>query len=284
MLVPVVLHYFVFRYIPMYGVVIAFKDFNLFDGIWGSRWVGLQWFRIMFSDRNFFNILFNSFKFSLTSLVVGFPFPIIFALLLNELTVRRFKKAIQTITYLPHFFSWVICGGLVIQLLGYRGPVNNLLRALNVEPVYFFIRFETFFPVYITSGIWKNFGWGSILYLAALSNINPELYEAAYVDGAGRIRQTWHVTLPGIKTVITILLILRCGDILDVGFDQLYILSSDIIRSSTDVFSTYIYRVGIRGGAYSYTAAIGLWRSAVELVLIIVANRIAKLVGESGIW
>lgn len=284
MLIPGIIWFFVFRYLPIYGIVAAFQDYNLYDGYFGSPWVGFQWFKIMFNDPNFFRILFNTLKFSIASLVFGFPFPIIFAILLNELGGRRYKKFVQTVTYLPHFFTWVVCGGLVIQFLSWNGPVNTFLANLGVKKFNFLSHAQFFLPIYVLSGIWKSFGWASIIYLAAITGINPELYEAATVDGAGRFRQAWHVTIPGIKHIMAISLILQSGNILRVGFEQIFILSSDIIRSSTDVFATYVYRVGILQGAYSYTAAIGLWQAVVGVILVVMTNRFAKLVGETGIW
>ncbi len=284
MLLPVIGYYLVFHYYPMYGLVIAFKDFRLTKGIHGSDWVGFQWFTVMFRDPRFFRILFNTLKFSLSSLLFGFPAPIIFALFLNEIVRSRYRRFIQTVTYLPHFFSWAVCGGLVISVLSLSGPVNGFLRLVGAEPRYFLAEAASFLPIYVGSNIWKNFGWGSIIYLAAISSIDPQLYEAAIMDGAGRFRQMIGITIPSVKHIVVITFILSVGNILDVGFTQIYILSSDIIRSSTDVFSTYIYRVGIRGGAYSYTTAIGLWQSLVAGILILLTNKLAHWLGEEGIW
>ncbi len=284
MLVPVLIYYLAFQYLPLFGVAIAFQDYNIFDGFRGSEWVGFQWFRILFDDPNFLTLILNTLKFSLLRLILQFPIPIFFALFLNELRTGSYKKAIQTVTYLPHFFSWAICGAIVISFLSFSGPINSLRQSLGHEPIPFLLRISTFTPVYVISGIWKDFGWGSIIYLAAISGVNPELYEAAYMDGATRLQRALHITVPSIRHIIVITLILRCGDMLGVGFDQMYILAPDMLRSSTDILSTYIFRVGIRGGAYSYTAAIGLFRSIVDVTLIVITNRIAKSLGESGVW
>jgi putative aldouronate transport system permease protein len=269
----------------MYGLVIAFKDFRLAKGIFGSSWIGFQQFRKLFSNPSFFSILRNTLLLNVYSLVFGFPAPIILALLINEVRSTLFKRINQSILYLPHFISWVVLAGIFIQMLSpSTGVINLVLTAVGMKPVYFMA--DTFWwpVVFIISGIWAGAGWGSIIYLAAISGIDPQLYEAARIDGANKLAQIWHITLPGIKNTIALLLILRMGSMMDVGFEHIFNLQNPAVYEVADVISTYVYRVGIQGAQYSYTTAIGLFQSAVSLVLVVCANKITRALGENSLW
>jgi putative aldouronate transport system permease protein len=277
--------YIVFKYIPMYGAVIAFKDFKIGLGIGGSKWVGLQQFSRLFRTPDFFKILKNTLLLNVYALVFGFPVPILLAILLNEVRSPLFKRLNQSILYLPHFISWVVLAGIFIQMLSpSTGVVNLILKALGFTPVYFMAS-KFWWPVmFVVSGIWQGAGWGSIIYLAAVSAIDPELYEAARIDGAGKFGQIWHITLPGIKATIAIMLILRMGSMMDVGFEHIYNLQNSAVYDVADVISTYVYRVGIMGAQYSYTTAIGLFQSVISLVLVVTTNKITRMMGENSLW
>lgn len=283
MILPGVLYFIIFKYIPFGGSVIAFQDYNVFQGITGSKFVGLKHFENLFTYPEFYRILRNTLLISIYKLVFGFPAPIILALLLNEVKQMFFKRTIQTIIYLPHFLSWVIVGGLVINLLSPNyGVVNEIIKAMGKEPIFFMQEPSYFRTILVTSGIWKEVGWSTIIYLAALAGINPELYEAAEVDGAGRFRQAMSITLPSMLPTIVILLLLRIGDILDLGFEQVYMFLNPLVRETGEIIDTYIYTVGLMGSQFSYTTAIGLFKSVVGFVLIIGANQLSKkLTGNS---
>lgn len=285
LLLPVVAYFLIFKYSPLYGELIAFKSFRLADGIWGSEWVGLKHFRTMFQTSDFYRILGNTLLLNLYSLVFAFPAPILLALLLNEVRREWFKRIIQNLLYLPHFISWVILGMIVIGLLSpSTGFINYVLKLLGFSPIYF-MGSTTWWPVvYIGSSIWREAGFGTILYLAAMTSIDPHLYEAAKMDGAGRLRQTWHVTLPGIRSTIALLLVLRMGSMMDVGFEQVYVLQNNMVSNVANVMSTYIYRVGIQNLQYSYTTAINLFQSLVGLILVVSVNKIIRAMGERGLW
>lgn len=285
LIIPVLIHLLIFRYGPMYGIVMGFKDYKIGDGIWGSKWVGLKHFRTLFNSYDFYLILRNSLLLNIYSVIFQFPIPIILALMLNEVRNAHFKKTVQSILYLPHFLSWVILAGIIMQMLSpSTGIVNSFIKFFGGEPIYFLADKFWWVVTYIVSGIWKESGWGTIIYLAAISNVDPQLYEAAYIDGANKWRQTWHITLPAIKPTIVILLILRMGSMISVGFDQIYLLSNSYVREVSEVFSTYTYRMGIQNIQYSYTTAIGLFQSVVNLVLLTGTNYIARKSGEQGIW
>jgi len=285
LIIPIMIYILIFRYGPMYGVVIAFKDYRIGDGIWGSTWVGLKHFIRLFKSYEFYQILRNSLLLNVYSVVFQFPVPIVLALMLNEVKNRYFKRTVQSILYLPHFLSWVILGGIVIQMVSpSTGIVNTIIKAFGREPIYFMSSKIWWVIIYIVSGIWKEAGWGSIIYLAAISNVDPELYEAAYIDGANKWRQTWHITLPAIKPTIVILLIMRMGSMISVGFDQIYVLSNDYVREVSEVFATYTYRMGIQNVQYSYTSAIGLFQSVVNFIMLLGTNFLAHRMGEQGIW
>ncbi|WP_248927492.1 ABC transporter permease [Paenibacillus hamazuiensis] len=277
MIAPGLLFFVVFKYIPLAGSVIAFQDYSPFGGIAGSPFVGFKHFSELFSYEEFFLVLRNTLVISLYQLIFGFPAPIVLALLLNEVGKALFKRVTQTVLYIPHFLSWVIVGGMVISLLAPdTGLVNRVLAAFGTEKIFFMQEPSFFRSIVVVSGIWKEVGWGTIIYLAALTGINPELYEAAEVDGAGKLRQVFSITLPALMPTIMVLLLLKIGHVLDLGFEQIYVLLNPLVRVSGDILDTYIYRVGLLGGQYSYTTAVGLFKSVVGLVLILGANAISK--------
>lgn len=277
--------FIIFRYIPMTNIVMAFQDYNLFKGVWDSPWVGLKWFKQAFSSRDFYNALRNTFMLNTLDLVVSFPAAIILALLLNELAFRRYKRITQVIAYLPHFLSWIIVSGMVKQLLAPQtGVINMALGELGIGPIDFLTDNILWVVTYVLTGLWKDIGWNTIIFLAAITNINVELYEAAEVDGAGRLRKIWHVTLPGIRSTIIVLLIMNLGRILGIELDRPYAMGNDLVRSVADVISTLVYRVGIRSFQFSLTAAIGLFQSVVCVIFLSAANALAKRFGERGIW
>ena len=285
MLVLPLVFFAVFRYVPMTNIVIAFKDYNIFSGVWDSPWVGWKWFGQAFQSRDFYNALRNTLFLNILDLIMGFPAPIILAILLNELSFKRFKKITQTVIYLPHFLSWIIVAGIAVQLFAPSGGVVNImLGKMGFGPVDFLMKNGLWIGTYISLGVWKEMGWGTIIYLAAITGINPELYEAAEVDGAGRWRKIWHVTLPGIRSTIVVLLIMNMGRILGSEFDRPYAMVNPTIMRVADVISTLVYRVGIRSSQFSLTAAIGLFQSVVCVVFLVAANALAKKAGERGIW
>jgi len=269
----------VFNYLPMYGVQIAFKDFIIKRGIIGSEWVGFEHFAKMFGDRVFFRVLFNTLYLSALSMVVVFPLTIIFALMMNEVRNERFKRVSQTVTYLPHFLSWVVVGGFVYQILSpSTGIVNAILVKLGVfeKPLYFMIQKNLFVPIYLITSIWKELGWSIIIYLAAIAGIDPSLYESAVIDGATRFRKVLHITLPCIMPTISTMLILRLGSLINVGFDPIFNLYNPATYDVADVISTYVYRRGLVEMKYDYTAAIGLFQNVVGLALVLTGNWISR--------
>ncbi|TCL54228.1 carbohydrate ABC transporter membrane protein 1 (CUT1 family) [Hydrogenispora ethanolica] len=277
--------FLVFKYVPMYGVTIAFKDFNLFQGILKSPWVGWDVFKEVFSMPEFYRALRNTAMLNLLDLIVGFPAPIILAILLNEIRMNWFKRTAQTILYLPYFLSWIIIGGIVTQLLAPQsGLVNIFFKSLGMLPVPFLTEKWHWLLTYCLVGVWQSSGWGTIIYLAAITSINHELYDAAEVDGAGRLRRIWHITLPGIKNTIIILLILNLGRILTLTFDRPYIIGNSYVIEFSDVLSTFVYRVGLQSMRYSLATAVGLFQSAVGMIFLLVTNFIANKCGEEGIW
>lgn len=285
LLIPCIVYFIVFNYVPMYGIVIAFKDFNFAKGIMGSKWIGLANFKYMFQLGDFYQVLWNSLYLSLLRLVFGFPFPIILALMINEIRQEKLKRVSQTLIYLPHFISWVVVGGIIIQFLSPTwGAVNMVIKSMGHQPIFFMGQTQYFRPIVVISSIWKESGWGTILYLAAISGINPELYEAAVVDGAGRLKRMWHVTLPCIRSTIVILLILNMGRLMSNGFEQIFVLQNSMNLPVSEVFETYTYRIGLLGGRFSFSTTVGLFTSLVGLVLLLISNSISRLLGEEGVW
>ncbi len=286
MLLPVVLFYVIFKYLPMGGEIIAFKDYRFTDGILGSKWAGFKHFELLFQSADFWRILRNTLLLNVYSLVFGFPVPIVLALLLNEVRREWYKRLVQNFLYVPHFISWVVLGGILVAMLSPSTGIVNLIlnKVFGIDPIYFMAS-STWWPVmYTLSGIWREAGWGTILYLAAMASIDTQLYEAAKIDGANKLRQIWHVTLPGIRSTIAILLILRMGSMMDVGLEQILVLQNSSVLDVADVISSYVYRVGLQNMNYSYTTAIGLFQSIVGLILIVSVNRIIKKSGERGLW
>ncbi|OAS17039.1 ABC transporter permease [Paenibacillus oryzisoli] len=285
LLIPAVVYFLIFNYVPMYGIIIAFKDFNFSKGIVGSPWIGFENFRYMFGLSDFYTVFWNSLYLSFLRLVFGFPFPILLALLLNEMRNRTYQRITQTIIYLPHFISWVVIGGILVNFLSPSwGVVNIFLKQFGFEPVFFLADTNYFRPLVILSSMWKESGWESILYLAAMVGINTELYEAASIDGANRFQRILYVTLPGIKSTIIILLILRLGHIMGNGFEQIFVLQNPLNLSVSEVFETYVYRVGLIGGRFSFGTTVGLFTSVIGLIFLLASNGIAKWMKEDGIW
>ena len=276
LLLPALVIFVLFRYIPMAGIVIAFKKYTIAGGLFGSPWVGFTYFERLFDSEKFYQVLWNSIRISFLKIAIGFPGPIIFALLLNEVRQVAWKKSFQTISYLPHFVSWVVVGGIVRDVLSVHGVVNGMIGFFGAEPRLFLQEMHSFLPIVITSMIWKNIGWGSIIYLAAITSIDPDLYEAAEIDGAGRVRRMWHITLPSITHVIIILFLLRIGNILEAGFDQIFNLYNPLVYDVADIIDTYVYREGISGFQYSLTAAASLFQNVVGLMLLLMVNVVTR--------
>lgn len=285
LLLPGLIYFAVFRYWPMWGARIAFKDFVPFLGIDGSPWVGLRHFEDFFTNPDFPRLLSNTLILAALSLLVAFPLTIIMALLLNELRMQIYKRTIQTLVYIPHFLSWTIVASLSYLLLAMDvGPLFTGLNNLMGTNIDFLANPDWFRPIIVAQEIWKNTGWGTIIFLAALATVDQEQYEAAVIDGAGRFQRVWHITLPNIRGVIVILLILQIGQILNTGFEQIYLMSNSLNRTVADVFDTYVYFVGITQGAYSYSTAVGLFKALVGVVLIFGANSLAKRFNQSGLF
>ncbi|RCW46414.1 ABC transporter permease [Paenibacillus prosopidis] len=285
MIFPGLLVFLVFKYVPMFGVFIAFKNYSPFRGVWKSEWIGLENFVRLFSENDFLLLLKNTLYLNLLDTFIAFPFTILVALFLNEVRKKHFKNAIQTILYAPHFLSWVVVVGITMLFLRTQdGGVNVLLNALGFESINFFSNAGSFRFIWLFHNIWQGAGWGAIIYLAAIASINPSLYEAATMDGASRLRQIWHITLPSLKTVIVIMFILRLGNFIDVGFEHIFLLQNPLNLHVSDVFETYVYRIGLVQGDFSYSTAVGLFKSVVGLVMIVAANTIAKRLGEEGVY
>lgn len=286
LILPGILYFVIFRYIPMYGVVIAFQDFSINKGIWGSKWVGLEQFRRLFLGLSFPAVFRNTVIISLCKLVMGFPAPIILALLLNEVKSRKFKKITQTIVYLPHFISWVILAGLISMFLHPdTGLINEVVKFFNDgKGIDFLVSKEYFRSILVITDIYKGIGWGSIVYIAAISSIDSTIYEAAMVDGAGRLAQIWHITLPALKSTIVVMFILNMGGILNAGFEQILLLYNPRVYDVADIIDTYVYRNGIMSSNYSMSTAAGLFKSVISMALIIFTNKMAHLLEEDGLW
>lgn len=284
MMIPVLLYYLIFHYGPMYGVVIAFKNYSPGKGIFGSRWVGLRNFELFFKDVYFGRIFRNTVLINLYQLIFGFPAPIILALMLNELRSVRLKRTIQTVTYLPHFISIMVVCGMIIDFTSKRGIFNDILEILGFQRVSMLMKPECFRSIYVISGIWQEVGWGSIVYLSALSSVDIELYDAAKIDGAGRWQQMLNVTLPSIMPTIVVLLILRIGRMMNLGFEKIILLYNPGIYETADVISTYAYRKGLQEFNYSYSTTIGLFNSLINFALVIFANTISRKVQDTSLW
>ncbi|GBF75098.1 hypothetical protein PA598K_03481 [Paenibacillus sp. 598K] len=278
------LFFIIFCYIPMFGIVIAFKNYNVFDGIAGSPWVGLQHFRNFLSDPYFYKLIRNTVLIGFYQILFAFPAPIILALLLNELRHALFKRFVQTVSYLPHFLSTVVVCGIIVNFASFEGLINQFLGVLGMEPIHFLMMPEWFRTIYISSEIWQGIGWGSIIFLAALSGIDSQLYEAATIDGANRWRQMWHVTLPGIAPTIIIMLLFSIGAIMAVSFEKVLLLSNGSNFETADIISTYVYRRGLVSSDFSYATAVGLFNSVVALVFLTIGNTLSRRVSETSLW
>lgn len=287
MVIPAMILILIFSYLPMYGVLMAFQDYDIFKGFLHSPWVGFKHFRMFFEAPEFWTVMRNTFVISMLRLLIGFPAPILLALVLNEVIHLRFKRIIQTVSYLPHFLSWVIVSGFVGSMLATdNGSLNMLLQKLHLvgEPVNFLSIPSYFWAILIGTGVWKEIGFSAIVYLAAIAGINPEIYEAASIDGASRLKKMWFITLPGISGVVTIFMILAVGDILSAGFEDILLLAKNpVLQDVSDVIDTYVYRVGIRNSLFSYAAAVGLFKSAISVILLTCANMLARKMGRS-LW
>lgn len=285
MILPVVAYFVIIRYIPMGYLSIAFYDYKLLRGFAGSKFVGWKHFAGFINGMNFSQIVGNTLILNLMSLAFAFPFPILFALFLNEIGNRKFKRVVQTISYLPHFLSTVIIVSLLNTLLSVQtGPVNACLRSMGLDTVYFMGEPGWFRPIYILSGIWQGTGWGAIIYISALSGINPELYEAARADGAGRFRQMWHVSLPGIRETIVIMLIMRIGQMMSIGFEKPFLMQNSLNMSVSEVLSTYVYKLGLQQNNYSRSTAIGLFNSIISLILVLIANFVSRKLSDTSLF
>ena len=285
MLIPAIIYFIIFNYAPMYGILIAFKVFSFKKGIWGSDWIGLENFRYMFQLDNFYTVFKNSILLSLLRILFTFPIPILLALLLNDIKSSKYQKVMQTLFYLPHFVSWVVIGGILINFLSpVSGIINILIQSLGGEPIFFLAENKYFKPIVILTSIWKDSGWGTIIYLAAITGISSDLYEAAKIDGANQLKCLRYITLPSIKSTVVIMLILRLGSIMNNGFEQIFILQNSKNLGVSEVFETYTYRLGLLGGRYSFATTVGLFTSVIGIVFLLVSNKIANKMGEEGIW
>lgn len=285
MLIPAITYYIVFHYLPMYGITIAFKNFSIPKGILGSPWAGLKHFKYLFSLDKFTQVFMNTLYISLYRLAFGFPIPIIAALLLNEIKKLHFKKIVQTVIYLPHFISWVILGGILINLLSTdSGAINEMIRLFGGEPIGFLTDEKYFRSTLVFSMIWKEYGWNTIIYMAALTGVDPELYEAATIDGSNRWNQVWHITLPCISSTIIVMFILRIGSLMEAGFDQIFVLYHPSVYRVADIIDTYVYRTGLTEGKYSLSSAVGVFKSVINFTLLIIANKLAKIYSDNGIF
>ncbi|MBD3920721.1 sugar ABC transporter permease [Paenibacillus sp. PR3] len=288
LLIPIA-YFVIFKYLPMLGNVIAFRKYRGGPNIFGTEWVGLRYFHMFMKDPTFWRAFYNNIFLSVTYLIFRFPITLIFALLLNELRNMRVKKLVQTVSYLPHFISMVIVAGMIKEIVSLNGPINTLLGHLGMEKIQFISLPEWFPTIYITSGIWQGLGWGTILYLAAMTSINTELYEAASIDGASRFRKAWHVTIPGILPTIMTLLVLDIGGIMGSNFEKVLLLYNPLTYETADVISTYVYRMGIGGkegigGNFSFATAVGLFDGVIGLILVTLANFVSKKTTKTSLW
>ncbi|MBQ8526677.1 MAG: sugar ABC transporter permease [Clostridia bacterium] len=282
--IPIIVYFIMFKYVPMFGLTIAFKDYNIVKGLFASEWVGLKYFKEFFTGIYFSRTLLNTLIISAMNIVIGFPVPIIFALMLNEITNNKFKKVVQTASYLPHFISMVVICGMITDFFSTDGLISVLISKFGGENMTYIGEKDYFRAILVGTDVWQGFGWGSIIYLSALSGIDEQLYEAAAIDGAGKWKQLLHVTLPGIANTIIIMLILRLGQVLAVGYEKIILLYSPQTYEVADVISSYTYRMGILNGKYSYSAAVGLFQSVVNLLFLVTTNKISKKYTETSLF
>ena len=284
-LLPAFIYLIIFEYWPMYGIQIAFRNFNFADGITGSDWAGLKWFRFFFRSPQFKNVVKNTLSITLYNLVAGFPLPIILALIMNSIPSRRFKRVAQTITYLPHFISVVVLVGMMSCMFSLNsGWVNGIIKQFGGAPVHLMGEAKYFRHVYVWSGVWQGMGWGSIIYLAALTSIDPTLHEAAMIDGAGKLRRIWHVDIPGILPTVSIMLIMRFGSMMSLGFDKVYIMQNSMNIKVSEVISTYVYKMGMIDSKYSYSSAINLFNTVINFSLLTLVNQISGKLSGNSLW
>lgn len=282
---PVLAYYTIFRYVPMYGVQLAFKDFRAVDGIWGSPWIGFEQFLRFFKSANFWTLIRNTLSISIYSLTVGFPLPVLLALMLNEVGHRRFKKTVQMVTYAPHFISTVVIVGMMnIFLTPGTGIVNKFFDVLGLEYIPFLSKPEWFQTLYVFSGVWQNCGWNSIIYMSVLSSVDVQLYEAARVDGATKLQKMIHIDFPSIVPTMVILFILNMGGLMNVGFEKVFLMQNPLNMRTGDVISTYVYRVGLIDGDFSFSTAVGLFNSVINFILLVSVNNISKKLGNNSLW
>ncbi|WP_010277610.1 ABC transporter permease [Paenibacillus senegalensis] len=285
LMLPGLLYFLIYKYLPLLGSVIAFQDYSPFLGIFNSPWAGMKHFAAIFDDSEIVRVLWNTLNISFLQILFAFPAPIVLALMLNEVRHELFKRVIQSIVYLPHFLSWVIIAGITVIFLRSGGLVNTFLdQVLGASKIPFLTDPAFFKPLVVLQVIWKEAGWGTVIFLAALAGINPSLYEAAVMDGASRWRRIWHITLPGLRSTIVILLILRLGNVLDSGFEQIFLMLNPFTMETGNVLDTYVYFKGIIDTNFSFATAVGLFKGAVGLILVVAANRIAKRFGEEGLY
>ena len=285
MILPGFLYFLIFKYVPMFGLLISFQQYDPFVGILKSRWVGLANFRRLFMEQDFMLLLKNTFLFAGLDILFFFPAPILLALLLNEVRLKSFRNVVQTLMYAPHFISWVVIVSLTMTLFSSQdGIVNQWLASAGLGSIDPFAKSQWLKPMWLLQNIWQGMGWGSILYLAAMASIDPSLYEAAKVDGAGRFRQIWHITLPGIRYIVVVMFILRLGNFMEIGFEHIFLLQNPLNFDVSDVFDTFVYRTGILQRDYSYSAVVGMFKSLVGLALVLGANRLARKLGEEGVY
>lgn len=285
LVLPVVLYFILIKYLPMYGIQIAFKDFSPVKGIWDSGWAGLKHFERFFNNYQFWTLIKNTVGISLYQIAVAFPIPIVFALMVNEIRGKWFKQGVQSIVFMPHFLSTVVLVGMVMAFLSpSTGIVNNLLRLLGEEPVYFMTEPGWFKTIYVLSDVWQNMGFSSVLYIAVLAGVDKHLYEAAMIDGAGKLKRLIHISVPALVPTAVIMLIFQFGSVMDIGFEKIYLMQNDLNRSASSVISTYVYEMGMLGSQFSFSAAVGLFNSVINLALILLVNQLAKRAGGTSLW
>lgn len=285
MVLPALVYFLVFCYAPMYGIQIAFKDFRIKSGITGSEWAGLKYFNRFWGTPNFYALIRNTLRISIYSLVVGFPFPILLALVINEIRSNRFKRIVQTVSYAPHFISTVVMVSMLTIFLnpGY-GMINKLIGIFGLGPYNFMTKANWFSSIYVISGIWQSAGWSSIIYLSALSGVDPELHDAAMIDGASRIKRIIHINIPGILPTVTIMFIMAAGNLMSVGFEKVYLMQNPLNTEASEIISTYVYKMGLQNAQYSFSTAVGLFNSLINFVLLLSVNLICRRLGETSLW
>lgn len=282
-IIPLI-YYAIFCYGPMYGVLIAFKDYNMAKGVWASPWVGLEWFEKFLTDPYFWKLVRNTLLLNIYGLLWGFPIPIILALMLNEVSILKFKRVVQTVSYLPHFISTVVVCGMLVNFLSLDGLVNQIMEAFGMEKIQFLMMPQYFRTIFTASGIWQSCGWNSIIYLASLTAVDQEIVEAAQIDGANRWQRIRHVALPAITPTISIMLIMQLGHLMQLGYEKIILLYNGSTYETADTIATYVYRRGILGADYSYSTAVGLFQSVIGVILLVGANKISKRLSETSLW